>query len=304
MEALIGAAAAPQDLIKDSDNQRFMADVIEVSKTTPVLVDFWAPWCGPCKQLTPTLEKVVKAAAGKVKLVKINIDENQELAQQLRIQSIPVVYGFKDGRPVDGFVGLQTETQIRQFVERLIGGGEHVGPDPIDAALAEAKAALEAKDAGTATAIYGQILAHDPKNVKAIAGLARARVLAGDPAQARQYLDAVPKENAGDADVAAARSTIELAEKAQQSSGKLGEYETRLAQDPNDHQARFDWALAQYAAENTEGSIDALLEIIRRKRDWNEDAARKQLVQIFDALGFGHPLVSAGRRKLSAILFK
>jgi putative thioredoxin len=303
MEALIGAAQAPADTIKDSDQTRFAADVIEASKNQPVLVDFWAPWCGPCKQLTPALEKVVKAAGGKVKLVKINVDENKELAQQLRIQSIPVVYGFRDGRPVDGFVGAQSESQIRAFVERLLGAGAHVDEDPIDAALSEAKAALEAHDAGTATAIYGQVLAHDPKNAKAIAGLARARAIAGDPAQARKYLDAVPKEAANDPDVAAARSAVELAEKGKAASGKSAELEARIAKDPADHQARFDLAMAKYATQDTEAAIEGLLEIIRRKRDWNEEAARKQLVQIFEALGSGHPLVTAGRRRLSSILF-
>ena len=303
METIIGGKpAGAGGWIKDSDTAGFMADVIEVSRTTPVIVDFWAPWCGPCKQLGPLLEKVVNAANGAVRMVKINVDENQELAQQMRIQSIPVVYGFKDGRPVDGFVGAQSESQIRSFVERLLGGAE-VGPDPIDEALEQAKAALDAGDAGTAAAIYGQVLQHDATNVKAIVGMARGRISAGDLEQGKQILASLPKEAANDPDAAAARAAIDLAEKSKEASGQQGELQARLQKDPNDHQARFDNAMALYAQTKTEEAMDELLEIMRRKRDWNEQAARKQLVQIFEALGPTHPLTVAGRRRLSSILF-
>jgi len=303
METIIGGKpAGAGGWIKDSDTAGFMADVIELSRTTPVIVDFWAPWCGPCKQLGPLLEKVVNAANGAVRMVKINVDENQELAQQMRIQSIPVVYGFKDGRPVDGFVGAQSESQIRGFVERLLGGA-HVGPDPIDEALEQAKTALDAGDADTAAAIYGQVLSHDAANVKAIVGMARCRIASGDLEQGKKILESLPKEAANDPDAVAARAAIELGEKSKEAAGQQGELQARLQKDANDHQARFDNAMALYAQKKTEEAIDELLEIMRRKRDWNEQGARKQLVQIFEALGPTHPLTVAGRRRLSSILF-
>lgn len=302
MESIIGSKSPAGGNVMDSNSAGFMADVIEASRDLPVLVDFWAPWCGPCKQLGPLLEKIVTAAAGKVRLVKINVDENPDLAQQLRIQSIPVVYAFKDGRPVDGFVGAQSESQIRAFVDRLIAGSKK-GPDPIEEALQHAKAALDAGDTGTATAMYGQILSHDASNAKAVAGLSRCRVAMGDVDQARTILDSLPKEAQNDPDVVAARSAIELASKAVAAAGNLPELKARLERDSNDHQARFDFAMALYASKQTETAIDELMDIVRRKRSWNEEAARKQLLQIFEALGPTHALTIAGRRRLSSLLF-
>jgi putative thioredoxin len=311
MDAIIGAgapkgngASAGADLIKNSSQAGFMADVVDGSRDVPVIVDFWAPWCGPCKQLGPMLEKAVREAKGAVRMVKVNVDEAQELAAQMRIQSIPAVYAFFQGRPVDGFVGALPESQIKAFVQRLmqLGGGE-AGPSPVEEALEAAKQALAENDLGTASAIYGQVLAHEPGNVAATAGLARAHLMAGDVQRARQLIDAVPKDQAGAAEIASVRSAIELAEQAGKAAGELGPLQQRLAQDPNDHQARFDLAMAQYAAGGREQAIDELLEIVRRNREWNEQAARKQLLKLFEAMGPTDELTVSARRRLSSILF-
>jgi len=311
MDAIIGAGApkgngavAAGDLIKNSSQVAFMADVVDGSRDVPVIVDFWAPWCGPCKQLGPMLEKAVREAKGAVRMVKINVDEAQELAAQMRIQSIPAVYAFFQGRPVDGFVGALPESQIKAFVQRLtqLGGGE-AGPSPVEEALEAAKQALAENDLGTASAIYGQVLAHEPGNVPATAGLARAHLMAGDAKRARQLIDAVPKDKAEAAEIASERSAIELAEQAAKAAGELEPLKRRLAQDPNDHEARFDLAMAQYAAGNREQAIDELLEIVRRNREWNEQAARKQLLKLFEAMGPADELTVSARRRLSSILF-
>ena len=311
MDAIIGAGApkgngavAAGDLIKNSSQASFMADVVDGSRDVPVIVDFWAPWCGPCKQLGPMLEKAVREAKGAVRMVKINVDEAQELAAQMRIQSIPAVYAFFQGRPVDGFVGALPESQIKAFIQRLtqLGGGE-AGPSPVEEALEAAKQALAENDLGTASAIYGQVLAHEPGNVPATAGLARAHLMAGDVQRARQLIEAVPKDKAGAAEIASVRSAIELAEQAGKAAGELEPLQQRLAQDPNDHQARFDLAMAQYAAGNREQAIDELLEIVKRNREWNEQAARKQLVKLFEAMGPTDELTVSARRRLSSILF-
>ena len=298
-----GAAAAAA--IKDSDTEHFMADVIEASNELPVIVDFWATWCGPCKQLGPQLEKAVKDAKGAVRLVKIDIDKNQELAAQMRIQSIPAVYAFHRGRPVDGFVGALQESQIKAFVQRIVkqAGGAAAGPSPIDQALEEAETALKGGDAGTASALFGQVLQHEPDNAVAAGGLIRALVKGGDPEQAREVLDKLAPALAKDKAIEAARAMLELAEQAAKAAGGTAELEARLAKDPNDHQARYDLALALYGAGNAEPALDALLEIVRRNRGWNEEAARKQLVKIFEALGPTDPLTLSGRRRLSSILF-
>ncbi|MCI0430635.1 MAG: thioredoxin [Rhodospirillales bacterium] len=311
MDAIIGAGARKGDgaavaagLVKHSSTAGFMADVVDGSREVPVIVDFWAPWCGPCKQLGPMLEKSVHDAKGALRMVKINVDENPDLAGQMRIQSIPAVYAFYQGRPVDGFVGALPESQIKAFVQRLLQlGGGAAGPSPVDEALEAAKQALAENDLGAASAIYGQVLAHEPGNVPATAGLARCHLQAGDIARARQLLDALPKDKSGAAEVAAVRSTIELAEQAGKAAGELGPLAERVAQNPNDHQARFDLALAQYASGNREKAIEELLEIVRRNREWNDQAARKQLLKLFEAMGPTDELTVAARRRLSSILF-
>jgi putative thioredoxin len=295
-----GAAGAGADLIKESNIDTFMADVVEASRQVPVIVDFWAPWCGPCKTLGPMLEKAVREAKGAVRMVKVNIDENPEIAQQMRIQSIPAVYAFKGGRPVDGFVGAVPESQIKTFVKRL--GGD-TGPSPVEQALEEAKAALDAGDAGTASAIYGQILSREPANAPAAAGLALCYIAAGDDAQAKELLDGLPPEAQKHADVQRARSALELAQQAANASGDLAQLQQKVAQDPKDHQARHDLALALFAGGQQEAAIDQLLELFKRDRKWNDDGARKQLVKFFEALGGTHPLTINGRRRLSSLMF-
>jgi len=305
MEPLIGAAPAKAgaDLIKNSSTAAFMADVIDASNDQPVIVDFWAPWCGPCKTLGPALEKAVREARGAVRMVKINVDENQELAQQMRIQSIPAVYAFKNGRPVDGFVGALPESQIKQFVQRLSTGGGGKGPSPIEEAVEMAKEAIAAGDHGRAANIFTQVLQHEPDNVEAIAGLARADIARNEFARAKQTLDRAPKESAGNAELAAARAALELAEAGSKAKGALGELKTRVERDPNDFQARYELASAVFAAGEREAAIEQLLEVIRRNRAWNDEAARKQLLKFFEAMGPTDPLTVAARRRLSSILF-
>jgi putative thioredoxin len=279
-----------------------MADVIEASRDAAVVVDFWAPWCGPCKQLGPVIEKAVRESRGKVRLVKINIDENQELAQQMRIQSIPAVYAFKDGRPVDGFVGALPESQVKQFIGRLTSGAA-AGPDPVAEAMALAKEAVAAGDHARAANIFAQVVQHDPTNVDALAGRIRASVERKEFAKATQFLAEVPKELATHAEIAAARAALELAETGSKAAGKLGELKARVAGDPKDHEGRYDLASALFAAGEREAAIDELLELVRNARQWNEEAARKQLLKFFEAIGLADPLTVAARRRLSAILF-
>ncbi|MBX6323333.1 MAG: thioredoxin [Rhodospirillaceae bacterium] len=310
MEQLIGmpAAGAGPDgegaLIKDSSIETFMEDVIDASSAVPVIVDFWAPWCGPCKQLGPVLEKAVKEAKGAVRLVKVDIDRNQELAMQMRIQSIPAVYAFFQGRPVDGFVGAVPESQVRAFVQRLVkaAGGAPAGPSPVEQALEQAEGALGAGDAGTAAALFDRVLAHEPDNVKAVAGLVRALVALGELDRARQTLARVPA-NATDPAIGAARAALELADQAASAKGDELELVARLERDPDDHQARFDLAMALQARGKQAEAMEELLTLVKRGRQWNEEAGRKQLLKLFEALGPTHPLTVAGRRKLSSILF-
>jgi putative thioredoxin len=303
MEPILSAAKpnGGADLVKDTDINGFMVDVIEASRKVPVIVDFWAPWCGPCKTLGPALEKAVKQANGAVRMVKINIDENPEIAQQMRIQSIPAVYAFKNGRPVDGFVGAVPDSQIKQFIQRLAGGA--AAPSPVEQALEQAKAALAANDGGTASALFAQILAHEPDNIAAAAGLARCYVMAGDVEQAREIVDALPKEAAGDPEVQQVRAALDLAQRAAASSGQTAELEGKVARDPSDHQARIDLAVALFGSGQQEAAIDQLLESFKRDRKWNDEAARKQLLKFFEALGPTHALTVGGRRRLSSLMF-
>ncbi|HYH37216.1 MAG TPA: co-chaperone YbbN [Azospirillum sp.] len=297
-------ASAANDVIKDGSDRTFMADVIEASRDTPIIVDFWAPWCGPCKQLGPAIEKAVRAAKGAVKLVKIDTDQHPMIAQQLRVQSIPAVYAFYQGRPVDGFVGAQPESQIKAFVERLakLGGGAGGMDDMLADALAQAKEALDAGDVATASDIYGQILQAVPDNGQAYAGLVRCLVAAGDLDRAKQMIEQAPEALAKDNDLIAAKSAIEVAEQAK-NAGPIPELMEKLAHDKDDHQTRYDLAMALYAAGKRESAVDELLELVRRDRTWNEDAARKQLVKLFEAFGPKDPLTLSARRRLSSILF-
>ncbi|SJZ91367.1 thioredoxin [Enhydrobacter aerosaccus] len=309
METMLkGAApqAAPADLIKDSDQTKFAKDVLEASRTVPVIVDFWAPWCGPCKQLQPAIEKVVKEAKGAVKLVKINIDQNQMLAQQLRIQSIPAVYAFFGGRPVDGFMGAVPESQVRQFVDRLIQAAGGVpgegGGNEIAELLEHAKAAVAQNDFDLAARIYSEILGADPTNVTALAGMARYQVQIGDIEQAKELLGQIPAKDRTGADVVAVQAAIDLAEKAKE-AGPIAELKAKAAADPKDFQARLDLAMAYWAASQKQEAIDELLAMIKLDRNWNEGAARQQLLKFFEALGFSDPLAVDGRKRLSTILF-
>jgi putative thioredoxin len=301
-EPLIGGGAAEgAALVKDVSTADFMAEVVDASFDQPVIVDFWAPWCGPCKQLGPVLEKVVRTANGAVRMVKLNIDENPEIATQMRIQSIPAVYAFKDGRPVDGFVGAVPESQIRQFVQRL--GGGRGGPSPVDEAMAMAKQAVQGGDHGTAAAIYSQVIQHDPGNAEAVAGLARALVERGELDEARQILHGAPKDIERTPEIAAARSSLELAEQAQKAMGSAGTLHARVEQNPDDHEARFELATALFGAGQREEAIDQLLTLFKRDREWNEQAARKQLVKFFEAMGPTDPLTLSARRRLSSLMF-
>ena len=300
METLINAAPAAADLVKDSDTNSFMADVVEASRDVPVIVDFWAPWCGPCKQLGPMLEKVVRDAGGAVRMVKVNIDENPAIAQQMRVQSIPAVFAFFQGQPVDGFQGALPESQIREFVKRLTGGA--AGDSPLDEALDAADKMLEAGDAQGAGGLYSQVVQHDPENVRGTAGLIRALVLIGQVEQAQQIIDDLPDAFKKAPEVQAAIAALELATESQDA----GEEATLLAAveaDPDNHQARYDLAMARFASNDREGAVEALIESIRRDRDWEEQKARKQLVKFFEAFGFTDPVAIQGRRRLSAVLF-
>jgi len=286
--------------IKDSTVETFAADVLDASRDVPVIVDFWAPWCGPCKQLGPMLERLVEEAKGAVKLVKVNIDENQEIARQLRVQSIPTVYAFKNGQPVDGFMGAVPESQLRAFMQGLTGG--EAGHDHADEVLAAADEAFAGGDMSLAAQAYAHVLQDEPGHPKAVAGLARCYLKAGDVERARNTLQLVRPDGAGDEAIRAVEAELRLREQAAD-TGDLDVFKAKLAADANDHQARFDLALALDARGDREAAMDALLDIVKRDRSWNEDGARKHLVTLFEALGPTDPLTLAGRRKLSSILF-
>jgi putative thioredoxin len=294
-----GGQPAPETLIKDSTDQNFMADVVDESRNAPVIVDFWAPWCTPCKQLGPVLEKLVKAAHGAVKLVKINIDENPHVAQQLRVQSIPAVYAFKNGQPVDAFLGALPESQVKQFIERL--GGD-AGPSPFDQLMQEAGAAMAQGDHQTAGQLYGAALQEEPGNPEAVGGLARCFIAMGNLDQAEQVLGLVGKENASHAAITGARSALALARESA-GAGDVAPLMAALEVNPNDHQARFDLAIAFLGAGKREAAVDELLALLKRDRNWNDQAARKKLIELFDAFGPTDPLTQDGRRRMSSILF-
>ena len=285
--------------IKDTTTQTFVKDVVEESKHQPVLVDFWAPWCGPCKQLTPVLEKAVKAAKGKVKLVKMNIDEHPAIPGQMGIQSIPAVIAFVNGQPADGFMGALPESQVIAFLERLTK--DRIGGEAKDL-LKAADTALGEGDAAGATELYTQLLAEDPENVPALAGLVRSHVETGALDQAKQTFAKIPEAKRNDAAVGAARAALELAEQAK-TLGLVTELEQKVAANPLDHQARFDLALALNGKGQRLDALEQLISIVRRDRKWNDDGARKQLVQFFDAWGPTDEATIEGRKKLSSILF-
>ncbi|MGH6684487.1 MAG: thioredoxin [Pseudolabrys sp.] len=294
-----GIPAAADSAVIDTTTEGFLKDVIEESKRQPVLVDFWAPWCGPCKQLTPVLEKAVKAAKGKVKLAKMNIDEHPAIPGQMGIQSIPAVIAFANGQPVDGFMGALPESQVIAFLERVTKG--KIGSEEKDL-LKTADEALAAGNAAEAANLYGQLLKDDGGNVSALAGLARCYVQTGALEQAKQTLDMVPEPKRNEAAVAAARAALDVAEQAK-SVGPIDELEKKVTANPLDHQARFDLAAALNAKGKRAEAADHLIAIVKRDRKWNEDGARKQLVQFFEAWGPTDPVTIEGRKRLSSILF-
>ena len=311
------AASGNSPHIKDSGLATFAADVLEQSRSVPVIVDFWAPWCGPCKALGPSLEAAVEAADGAVKLVKVNIDENPEIAQQLRIQSIPTVYAFRDGQPVDGFMGALPDSQVKAFVAALAGGAggdhdhhhHHGGPEHTAEVLAVAAEALAAGDIALAAQAYGHVLQDEPGNPDAVAGLARAYLINGDLERAQTTLAMAGPEGAQHPAIAAVQAELKPQEAPQAQdvpapeSAEVAALRAKLAADPSDHQARYDLAMALDAGGDRDGALAELLDLVRRDRKWNEEAARKQLVTLFEAMGFTDPRSIEGRRKLSGLLF-
>ena len=299
-----GGGPAPQaaDLIKETTTQTFVKDVIEESKRQPVLIDFWAPWCGPCRQLTPALEKAVRAAKGKVKLVKMNIDEHPAIPGQMGIQSIPAVIAFVNGQPADGFMGAVPESQVNAFIAKLTQGIPAPGEPNVAEILQEAEAVLAEGDPAAAAQIYAEVLALDSTNIAALAGLAKSYLATGAVEQAKQTIAMVPESKRNDAAVKAVQAAIDLAEQAK-TLGPVTELEQKVAANPLDHQARFDLATALNAQGNRAEATRQLLEIVKRDRKWNEDAARKQLVQLFEAWGGADEATVDGRKRLSTILF-
>jgi putative thioredoxin len=286
------------EIIKDATDASFIDDVVEASKTTPVIVDFWATWCGPCRQLGPALEKAVTAAKGAVKLVKVDIDKNPAYAGQLRVQSIPAVFAFVDGRPVDGFMGALPDSQVKDFVAKIakLGGG---AASPLDDLLALAKESLDLGDMGGAAQAYAQVLQADPANVKALGGLARVYMSTGDAEHAQEIVAMAPAD-AKDPDLDSVRAALALAAEA---PSDTADFEKRLAANAEDHEARFELAKALAGKHRLEEAADHLLTIVEKDRGWNDEAARKQLLTVFEAAGHASEIARNGRRRLSAILF-
>jgi putative thioredoxin len=295
---ILNQGGGEADLIKNTTTKDFLRDVIEASREVPVLVDFWAPWCGPCRQLTPILEKAVRAAKGAVRLVKLNIDEQPQIPGQMGVQSIPAVFAFQDGRPVDGFMGALPESRVNDFIARLIG--DSAGDTAAD--LEAAEAALSAGDVNSAAQLFGEVLQKDRENAQALAGLAKCYIKTGDLVRAEQTLALVPPAKADSSPVASARAALELARKTP-AAGDIETLRAKLAADPKDPQARFDLALALNAKGDRSGALDELLAVVAKNRGWNDDAARKQLLQLFDAWGLADPSTIAGRQRLSSLLF-
>ncbi|CCQ75297.1 thioredoxin [Magnetospira sp. QH-2] len=293
----VSAGGTPAgDLIKDSDLNGFTTDVLEASRSVPVIVDFWAPWCEPCKTLGPALEKIVKQMAGAVRMVKINVDENQNLAAQMRVQSVPTVYAFKDGQPVDAFQGAVPESQLRAFVDKLTDGAQ----SPLEAALEQAKALLDGGDPQNAASLYNQVLQAEPEQVAALAGLARCLIASGDTDAAASFLDGLSDKLKMMSEIQAARSALDLAGTG---GGDVAALQAKLDSNPDDNDARFDLANSLYAAGDAEAAIEQLLDLVKRDRGWNEEAGRKQLVKLFETLGHTHPTTVAARKRLSTLLF-
>lgn len=294
-------AAPPGDLVIDGGTETFQQDVLETSKSVPVIVDFWAPWCGPCKQLGPALEKIVTSYGGKVRLVKVNVDENQSLAAQFRVQSIPAVFAFKDGGPVDGFMGALPESQLKAFVDKLTGGEG----SPIDAALDQAESLAADGHHQDALGVYQQVLGQDRENARALGGALRCYMDIGQDDTAQQIIEQLPNDMKAKPEIAAVITALELKESTAESGSDedLSALEQAVKNDPKNMQALFDLAMARYGASDREGAVDDLLEIVKLDRKWDDDGARRQLVKLFEAFGPTDPLTIEGRRRLSSLLF-